>query len=401
MKRIFVFLIGIILTGVAVAGGGNSNIIIQKKVYHCAETQENNSLILTNGVISSSNYCMETNDQNCTISSVWRDLCADKIADCMAKYEQCEAANPGGDCQNTVNVERATTDRFCTGLGDYVSNDICGEVDSSTVYYDEDDENICQRDGYTFENWEGLSISSQNMGYVVNDGVLRMVIANIVNMYPVWESAGTGSHAPTSVNYVEDKLATVQDSFAGLGTNKLMTYPTTAGGTPGSRDIVTTLGTPNATTGIYSNTIDTTVATRGAINTGILIKQNTLHGTQDYVVTGTGTPGTLGEKAIYSAQNQFNDALVETGTVNTAVINAVNSELVQVNENGVQDSNGTLWQIADTLPLVSTGVPAPACKSGGEIATDPSECCNSATQEVRTTEDEEGNIIETIVFVCL
>ena len=161
---------------------------------------------------------------------------------------------------------------------------------------------------------------------------------------------------PTSKAYTDAQLNTVQDAFAGLGENKLMTYPTTAGGTPGSRDIVTTLGTPNAS-GDYTNTTDTTVATRGAINTGLSNKQDTLHGTSGYAVLGTGTAGTLSEKAIYGTGTQFEDALIETGTLNQAVIDAVNSELTLVNENGQPDSNGTLWKIADSLTLLTIANP--------------------------------------------
>ena len=160
---------------------------------------------------------------------------------------------------------------------------------------------------------------------------------------------------PTSKSYVDAAVATRQNKFVSLGANKLMTYPTQLGGTPGSRDIVATLGTPNANTGDYSNTNDTTIPTTGAVNAAIAAKQdvNAINGTANYVMTHTGTAGVLGEKAIYGTGTQLSDALVEVGTLNSAVINAVNSELTPV--------SGIGWRINTvenlTLPALRTPVP--------------------------------------------
>lgn len=184
--------------------------------------------------------------------------------------------------------------------------------------------------------------------------ILGVCLALVASGASYADNAPSDAKTPTSMAYVTSQLDTVQNSFAGNGANKLMTYPTTAGGTPGSRDIVTTLGTPNAA-GQYTNTTDNTIATRGAVLAGINAKQDTLTGTSGYAVLGTGTDGVVDEKAIYGAQTQFNTALVETGTLNSAVIAAVNSELIRVNENGVADPNGTLWKLNDALTLLTTG----------------------------------------------
>ena len=162
---------------------------------------------------------------------------------------------------------------------------------------------------------------------------------------------------PTSQSYVTTEINKLQNKFAGSGANKLMTYPSQLGGTPGSRDIVTTLGTPNATTGDYSNTTDTTIATTGAINTAIDAKQSSATGTPDYVMTYTATAGTTGEKAIYNASTAaFTDALVDATTLNTAVANAVNAEFTRVDKTGNPSNSGSLWQINSTVPTLITTV---------------------------------------------
>lgn len=127
---------------------------------------------------------------------------------------------------------------------------------------------------------------------------------------------------PTSQKYVDNEMEKLQPQFAGLGENKLMTYGTTDGAV-GSRDIVTQLG--NSTT---ANSIPTS----GAINRGLNTKQDTLYGKDGYVVANTGTSGAVMQKPVYSATNNYTNALVDAETLNNAVINAVNSELIQVPE---------------------------------------------------------------------
>ena len=131
---------------------------------------------------------------------------------------------------------------------------------------------------------------------------------------------GVPLKTPTSKSYVDSKMNALQPNFSGLGNSKLMTYGTTDGAV-GARDIVTELGT---------STTANSVPTRGAINTALNTKQPTMNGTSGYVATNTGTPGVLGEKAVYGGVTKMADALVDAQTLNNAVINAVNSELIQV-----------------------------------------------------------------------
>ena len=157
----------------------------------------------------------------------------------------------------------------------------------------------------------------------------------------------------TSKKYVDDLMSGYQGKLPGSGANKLMIYDDETG--IGEKSIEATLG---------ENAIG--VPTVGAVKTGLDGKQDTITGTAGYVMTGTGTAGSVGERAIYDTNTNNMDALVTAGTVNTAVTNAVNGSLIRVDENGDQDPNGTLWEIQDDLvalnicsnyaPATGTGV---------------------------------------------
>ncbi len=138
----------------------------------------------------------------------------------------------------------------------------------------------------------------------------------------------------TSREYVDDLLDTKQAQIPALNTNTIVTYGT-SDGVIGQQTIVTALGT-DATA--------TTSPTAGAVNTGLSAKQNIANGTANYVMTGTGTAGTLGEKPVYSATTNYTNALVTAQTINTAAMDAANSELTCI------DNDCLLWQIRTTTP---------------------------------------------------
>ena len=146
------------------------------------------------------------------------------------------------------------------------------------------------------------------------------------------------SSSVTSKKYVDDFMAGYQNKIPGSGADKLMIYDDTDG--IGAKQIVSSLG---------SDTSATNIPDVGAVKGGLDGKQDTINGTAGYVMTGTGTAGDVGERAIYGTGTNHVDALVTAGTVNTAVTNAVNNSLIRVDENGDVDPDGTLWQIADDL----------------------------------------------------
>lgn len=161
-------------------------------------------------------------------------------------------------------------------------------------------------------------------------------------VYPTIVIPFTGEVTVTTQTYVDNLLNTKQAKITTTGTNKLMTYGASTGATPGSRDIVSTLGT---------STTATTVPETGPIVAGINSKQDAVNGTANYVMTGTGTAGTVGEKPVYSATTNYPNALVTAQTINTATANAANSELTCV------DNDCLLWQISATTPRAMSTIP--------------------------------------------
>ena len=144
-----------------------------------------------------------------------------------------------------------------------------------------------------------------------------------------------GASVMTTQTYVDNAINAKQAKITTTGTNKLMTYGASTGAIPGSRDIVSTLGT---------STTATTVPETGPIVAGIANKQAIVNGTADYIMTGTGTAESVGEKPVYSSTNNYSSALVEAQTVNTAATTAANSELTCI------DNDCLLWQISQSAP---------------------------------------------------
>ena len=147
----------------------------------------------------------------------------------------------------------------------------------------------------------------------------------------------------TSKKYVDDLISGYQGKLPGSGANTLMIYDDETG--IGEKSIETTLG--NSASAV-------SVPTVGAVKTGLDGKQDTITGTAGYVMTGTGNAGEVGERAIYSANTNYSDSLVTAEIVNTGVINAVNSSLIRVNEQGAPSDSGTLWEINTSLFALST-----------------------------------------------
>ena len=156
------------------------------------------------------------------------------------------------------------------------------------------------------------------------------------------------SSSVTSKKYVDDFMTGYQNKIPGSGTNKLMIYDSNESDGINQKAIVSSLG---------ENTSATNVPNVGAVLDGLDGKQETFNGTAGYVMTGTGTAGNVGERAIYGTTTRYEDSLVTAESVNSGVINAVNNSLRRVNANGEPDDNGTLWQIADTV-VALTFLPA-------------------------------------------
>lgn len=224
--------------------------------------------------------------------------------------------------------------------------------------------NTCTRDGYVFSHY--LAVPG-NYTYV-NDGVAQPgteytipfkstsnTCTRSVTLTLTAQWVEQNPSKTTSKKYTDAQLATRQPTIAGNGADKLMLFSDTIDGAVLSRDIVTTLGTPDSN-GLYSNTDADSAATRGAINTGLNRKQGIVIGQPTQVTRYTGTAGIVGSKPVYNSTSQYGTALIQADTLNAAVTNAVNSELTQIDETGTPSSTGTLWRINDNVTLLAAGV---------------------------------------------
>jgi len=135
-----------------------------------------------------------------------------------------------------------------------------------------------------------------------------------------------GENIPTSRAYVDSNVSTKQGILQTQSSdNVAVTFPTTVGGTPGTRTINTSLG---------SSTSDTTLVTTGAINTGLNLKQAKINGTANTVVTYTGSSGGTSSKAVYNSSNAYSGqsgSLTEAQHVNAAIQNGFNAHLTCAN----------------------------------------------------------------------
>ena len=147
------------------------------------------------------------------------------------------------------------------------------------------------------------------------------------------------SSSVTSKKYVDDFMAGYQNKIPGSGADKLMIYDDTDG--ISAKQIVSSLG---------DDTGATNIPDVGAVKDALDDKQDKFNGTAGYVMTGMGTnrPGEVGERAIYG-MTFYGNSLVTAENVNDGVINAVNSSLIRVDENGNPSDSGTLWEINTDL----------------------------------------------------
>ncbi|MBO7509516.1 MAG: hypothetical protein J6T57_04550 [Alphaproteobacteria bacterium] len=240
---------------------------------------------------------------------------------------------------------------------------------------------------YTFLGWHVTGTDTNfisgdvyNSGTLAPGSTLTIPFANAgdtcasagkfwLNLEGVWRD-NLAVSTPTSQTYVDDGLSHKLNKLANLGGTKMLMYSTSLDsahqiGTP--RDIVNTLGT--VTNGLYADTSSDAAVERGVIQTAINGKQDASainNGTEDYVVVYTNTPGQLDEKPVYGGNTNFSRALITAGTVNSAIVDAVNSELIQVDASTLQPSvNGTLWKLSDPTLLAMYRVALNTNTDGG------------------------------------
>ena len=168
-----------------------------------------------------------------------------------------------------------------------------------------------------------------------------------------------GENIVTSKTYVDSGISQKQGIISkASNNNSAMLFPTATGGTPQARTIQTSLGT------------GTDLVTRGAINTALNGKQETVNGVSGSAskvvlynasggLSGTNNPakGVYDDTAAYNGNN-----LVEAQHVNGAVATGFNAHLTCAECGGLPlnqctTSNCNLWQINTLNATTNTYVP--------------------------------------------
>ena len=238
--------------------------------------------------------------------------------------------------------------------------------------------NTCTKDGYVFSHYlatvsdytrakDGVALPGVEYAIPGSPSCNYNGTGLTVTLTPQWVAA-SGTPVASAKTYTDSELATRQPNFTGSATDKLILFSGSTDGAFGERAVVTSLGTPNSTTGLYSGTdlSSTEVPTNSAVNTGVNRKQATVNGTANYVAMYDENAHMTGDaKGIYNASSLTDlDTLVEAGTLNSAIVDAVNSELIQVDESGHESNSGTLWKLNTAANLSLLG-PASGSGSGG------------------------------------
>lgn len=202
-----------------------------------------------------------------------------------------------------------------------------------------------------------------------------------VTLTPQWVAA-SGTPVVSAKSYTDSELLTRQANFAASATDKLILFSGSTNGAVGERAVVTSLGTPNSTSGLYSGTdlSSTEVPINSAVNTGVNRKQATVNGTANYVAMyDSNAHMTGGSKGIYNASSLTDlDTLVEADTLNSAIVDAVNSELIQVGLDGQPSSSGVLWKLNTVGNLSLLGAAASGGYDMSLLTTPGGDYCNKS-----------------------
>ena len=152
----------------------------------------------------------------------------------------------------------------------------------------------------------------------------------------------------TSQKYVEDTLGDKQTAFVAKDGDKVVTY-TGSAGVAGERDVI--MDSADVTTG------NTGIMTVNAFEPGD--KQDVvLNIPATNVITATADNGAINSRHIYDTQtNKFVDGLVDAGTVNAAIISAVNNEFTEVSAGFlINDAPMATLQTTLNLPTKDNGI---------------------------------------------
>ena len=174
----------------------------------------------------------------------------------------------------------------------------------------------------------------------------KLILAGTAALAISTAAYAEGENVVTSKQYVDTEVAKKQNDIGKQNSaNIVVTYPTTVGGTTGTREIATELGD------------DTKLVTRGAVNTALNTKEDNITGTNGNVATYASSGLNSTGKAIYSNSGTYSAAqqaaLIQAGDVNSGIAAGFNAHITCSNCGGAATCDTTNCLLYSVTPLTT------------------------------------------------
>jgi len=161
-------------------------------------------------------------------------------------------------------------------------------------------------------------------------------------------SPAADARAITTVGFVNEQMAPLQDNFVGQSGTKAVTF-----GTESGQNIPRTV-----TDSMGNSTSDNSLPTAGAAKTALDAKQDTIPANDsNSVLTYTGVAGNIGSKGVYQDSGTYAeqmDDLVTAETFNSALANGLNNEFICAEYDPAEPDKCWLWEIRALNPNAKT-----------------------------------------------
>jgi len=175
--------------------------------------------------------------------------------------------------------------------------------------------------------------------------LLFVIFAGFIGLSAIATDTVSDGKVATTVGFVTEQMAPLQDNFPGQSGTKAVTFGTESGQNI-PRTVTDTMGT---------STSDNSLPTAGAAKTALDAKQDAVPANDsNSVLTYTGVAGNVGSKGVYQDSGTYAeqmDDLVTAETFNSALANGLNNEFICAEYDPAEPDKCWLWEIR---ALVST-----------------------------------------------
>jgi len=178
--------------------------------------------------------------------------------------------------------------------------------------------------------------------------LLFAIFAGFIGLSAVATDTVSDGKVATTVGFVTEQMAPLQDNFSGQSGTKAVTFGTESGQNI-PRTVTDSMGT---------STSDNSLPTAGAAKTALDAKQDTIPANDsNSVLTYTGVAGSIGSKGIYQDTGTYAeqmDDLVTAETFNSALANGLNNEFICAEYDPAEPDKCWLWEIRALNPNAKT-----------------------------------------------